>query len=162
MARPPDGYPHDWSDGGGAFGRNYGAILGVNSTNGFTHFATAALIREDPRYYPSGSTNPAGRALHALAFTLADRSDSGRRTLAISNLAGATAGGFVGMAIYPAGFNDTTHAYQRAALQMISFAGHNLAAEFSPEIIRVLHKFHFPDRVADSFLPPDRKQDRQP
>jgi hypothetical protein len=160
MARPPNGYPHDWSDGAGAFGRNYGAILGVNATSGLTHFAVAAIDREDPRYYPCLGTNPFGRVTHALSFTLVDRSDSGRRTLAVSNLAGATAGGFVGMGIYPDGFNDTTHAYQRAAFQMTSFVGHNLVAEFSPEIVRVLHKFHFPDRVADSFLPPDRRPDR--
>jgi hypothetical protein len=157
MASPPSGYPHDWSDGVGAFGRNYGAILGVNTTSGLTHFTIAAIDREDPRYYPSLSTNFAARTVHALAFTLVDRSNSGHHTVAISNLAGATAGGFVGMAIYPGGFNDTTHAYQRAAFQMTSFVGHNLVAEFSPEIVHILHKLHFPDRVADSFLPADRR-----
>jgi hypothetical protein len=162
MARPRDGYPHDWSDGGGAFGRNYGAILGVNTASGFTHFAVAAIDHEDPRYYSSTSTNYASRLVHALAFTFVDRSDSGHHTLAISNFAGATAGGFIGMAIYPSGFNDTAHAYQRATFQMTAFAGHNLVAEFSPEIVRVLHKFHFPDRVAYSFLPSDRKSDHQP
>lgn len=162
MIHPPTGYPHDWTDGAGAFGRNYGAVFAGNTTSGLTHFAAAAVLREDPRYYPSTSANPTGRFFHALAFTLVDKSDSGRHTLAISNLAGATAGGFVGMGIYPDGFNDTTHAYQRAAWQMTSFVSHNMVAEFAPEIAHVLHKFHFPDRVADSFLPPDRKSDRQP
>jgi hypothetical protein len=157
MADPPNGYPREWSDGPGAFGRNYGAEFARHSTGGLTHFAVAAVLREDPRYYPSSSANPAGRFVHAIAFTLVDHSDSGRHTIAVSNLAGATAAGFIGMAIYPHGFNDTTHAYQHAALETTSFFAHNLIAEFSPEITIILHKLHFPDRMADSFLPADRK-----
>jgi len=157
MADPPSHYPHEWSDGAGAFGRNYGAEFARHTTGGVTHFATAAILHEDPRYFPSASTNYAARFLHSLAFTLVDRSDSGRTTLAVSNLAGSTAAGFIGMAIYPDGFNDATHAWQHAALEVSSFAAHNVVAEFSPEISRVLRKLHFSDRIADSFLPADRK-----
>ncbi len=157
MAHPPDHFPREWSDGPGAFGRIYGATFARHTTGGLSHFAVAAVFREDPRYYPSASTNPVARFIHVLAFTVIDRSDSGRRTLAISNLSGSLAGGFVGMTFYPDGFNDTTHALQRSSLELANFAGHNLTAEFSPEITRILHKFHFPDHLADAFLPPDRK-----
>ncbi len=155
MAHPPDNYPHDWSDGPGAFGRIYGAELARHITGGMTHFAVAAIDREDPRYYPCLSTRFVPRVIHALTFTLVDRADSGHRTIAVSNLAGSAAAGFVGMAFLPPGFNDTTHAYQRAAVEMSTFAAHNLVAEFSPGIVRVLHKLHVSDRIADSFLPPD-------
>lgn len=157
MASPPTRYPREWRDGGGAFGRNYGAEFARHTTGGFTHFTVAAIDREDPRYYPSTSTNFARRTLHALVFTLVDRSDSGRRTLAVSNLAGSAAAGAVGMAFYPDGFNDLTHAYQRAAIETTTFASHNLIAEFSPEIVRVLHKLHISDRIAGAFLPPEPK-----
>lgn len=157
MADPPQNYPRAWSDGGGAFGRNYGAEFVRHTTGGLTHFAVADIIREDPRYYASSSTNPAARFFHALAFTLVDRSDSGRHTIAVSNLAGSAAAGFIGMAYLPDGFNDTTHAYQRAAVEISNFAAHNLTAEFAPELASLAHKLHFPDRLADSFLPPDRK-----
>jgi hypothetical protein len=157
MADPPTHFSHEWSDGAGAFGRIYGADFARHTTAGLTHFSVAAIIREDPRYYPSTSTNLVTRVGHVLVFTLVDRSDSGHRTLAISNISGSFAGGFVGMAFYPDGFNDTTHALQRSALELSNFAGHNLTAEFAPEIVRILHEFHFPDRLADAFLPPDRK-----
>jgi hypothetical protein len=158
MADPPSQFPREWKDGGGAFGRIYGADFARHTTAGVTHFGVAAIVREDPRYAPSASTNLGVRFFHAVAFTIVDRSDSGRRTLAASNLAGSLAGGFVGMAFYPDGFNDSTHALQRSLLELGNFGGHNLIAEFSPEMVRVLHKFHFPDRMADSFLPADRKQ----
>jgi hypothetical protein len=80
--------------------------------------------------------------LHALAFTAADRSDSGRRSIAVSNFAGAAAGGFVGMAFQPAGFNDVTHAGQRATVEFSVYAGRNVLAEFSPELRRAGHRLH--------------------
>jgi CheY-like chemotaxis protein len=64
----------------------------------------------DPRYMPSTSSNVAIRIGHALAYTVVDRTDSGRRTIAVSNFAAAGAGGLVGMAYRPNGFNDATHA----------------------------------------------------
>jgi len=155
MAHPPDNFPHDWSDGPGAFGRIYGADLARHVTGGMAHFAVAAIDREDPRYYASMSTRSVPRFIHALMFTLVDRSDSGHRAVAVSNMAGSAAAGFVGMTFLPPGFNDTTHGYQRAAVEMSAFAAHNLVAEFSPEIVRVLHKLHVSDRIAGSFLPPE-------
>jgi len=163
MVDPPDAYPREWKDGGGALGRNYAAQLTRHTAGGLTHFAVAAIDREDPRYYASTSTNFAVRTFHALAFTLVDRSapsdgGEGRPRLAVSNLAGSAAAGAIGMTFLPDGFRDTTHAYQRAAVELTDFASHNLIAEFSPEIVHILHKMHIPDRLADSFLPADRKQ----
>ena len=144
MARPPDHYPREWKDGAGAFGRNYGADLGANSAGGFTRFATQALLREDPRYYPSSQTRTHRRVLHALAFTLFDRSNSGHTTLAIGNFAGGAAAGFVGMAWQPAGYNDTTHAVQQGSIELATYAGHNLLREFHPEISRTFQILHLP------------------
>jgi len=153
MANPPDHYPREWRDGGGAFGRLYGSEFSRHATAGFTHFTVAAIDREDPRYYPSLSHNFAKRTVHALVFTVVDRNTSDRRTLALSNLAGSMAGGAVGMAYYPDGYNDFTHAYQHASIELTSFASHNLLAEFAPEIVRALHKMHVSDRIANAFLP---------
>jgi hypothetical protein len=155
MAHPPDNFPREWSDGGGAFGRNYGAELLRHTTSGLTHFTVAAIDHEDPRYFASTSPHYGTRALHAIAFTVVNRSVSGRRTLALSNFAGATAGGFVSLSVYPDNFNDTSHALKRTGIEFASFVGHNLTAEFAPEISHLLHKLHLPDRVADAVLPDD-------
>ena len=165
MADPPSAYPREWKDGAGALGRNYGAQLARHTASGLTHFAVAAAVHEDPRYYAADSDNYAARAAHALLFTVFDRSapsgyGEGHRMLAVSNLAGATAGGFIGNAFLPAGFTDVTHAYQRGAVEVSTYAAHNLLAEFSPEIVLILHKMHIPDRLADSFLPADRRESR--
>lgn len=153
MARPPHGYPRDWSDGGGAYARNFGSELGRHSAGGLGHFATAFIDGEDPRYFRSVNHNPGRRVTHALLFTLFDRTNSGRRTLALSNFAGSAAAGFVGNLWEPDGFNDTTHALQRSALEFGTFGGANLFAEFSPDLSHLMHKMHVPDRLADAILP---------
>jgi hypothetical protein len=153
MADPPNRYPREWRDGGGAYARNFGSELGRHSAGGLGHFATAFIDGEDPRYFRSMNTNPAHRVAHAMLFTLFDRTNSGRRTLALSNFAGSTAAGFVGNLWEPDGFNDTTHALQRSALEFGTFGGANLFAEFSPDLSHLMHKMHVPDRVADAILP---------
>ena len=161
MYDPPSGYPRDWTDGGGAFARNYGAELGRHTTGGYAHFVAAAILREDPRYTPSANRNFFARTLHAFIFTVVDESDSGHRTFAASNFAGATAAGFVGMAWEPNGFDDVTHAYQRSAVELTAFAGRNLVAEFSPEFNRILTKLHL-EHTTGAIMPPPATTTPQP
>lgn len=155
---PLHGEPPNWHEGVGGFARNYGADFALTTTAGFGRFTADAIMRHDPRYYPSSSSNAGRRFLHALAFTLADNTDTGHRSFAFGNFAGAAAAGGVSMAIYPHGFNDFVHADQRFNLQLANFAAHNLFAEFAPEAIRVAHALHIPERFASSLLPADRKQ----
>ena len=135
MANPPGKgateYPLEWRQGSEAFGRNYGDAFTQRVTLQTARFATGVMTHEDPRYIPSSSRNPLARSFHALTFTFVDRSDSGHAMPAISNFVGATAAGFVGNAYLPSGFNNTTHAGQRAMLQFGFTAAGNLFREFA-------------------------------
>ena len=137
MASPPKAYPDDWREGAAGFGRNYGAVLGRVQVAEFSRFAAGAALCEDPRYYPSPNRNAASRILHAIGFTLADRSDSGHVRPAFANLIGATAGGFVGDAYLPSNYTDLRHAGVRTGIQLTSFAVRNLADEFAPEFDKI-------------------------
>lgn len=106
--------------------------------------AASLALHEDPRYVPSHSRNFFRRSLHAVAFVLVDRSDSGARRPAVANLTGALAGGFVGNSYLPDGYNDAAHAWVRSGLAYSGFATSNLADEFRPEINKVLKKLHLP------------------
>ena len=138
MANPPGkgatAYPADWRQGSEAFGRNYGDAFAQRMSFQTARFATGVVTHEDPRYIPSASHNVLARSLHALAFTFVDRSDSGHAMPAISNFVGATAAGFVGNAYLPTGFNNATHADQRATLQFGFTAAGNLFREFAPQM----------------------------
>ncbi len=132
MANPKSHYPREWRDGAGAFGRLYGDSFATVTSQRTARFLTGAALHEDSRYVRSNSTNPLARTAHALAFTFIDKTDSGRSSIAFSNFAGA-AGGFVGTAYLPHGYNDVTHAEQRMAFQFANIAIQNVAAEFQPQ-----------------------------
>jgi hypothetical protein len=144
MAHPPKAYPPEWRQGVAGFARNYGDFMASWTAVQGGKFVVAAASHEDPRYVPSTHTGLLPRSLHALSFVFIDRSDSGRNRVAISNLAGAAAGGFVGNAYLPDGYNNASHAYTRSALALSGFLTSNLADEFHPEIVKLAHKLHIP------------------
>ena len=144
MINPPSHYPHDWKAGGDGFGRNYGDSVARNESQKAGQFLAGVALHEDPRYYPSPRTNFSARVVHALAFTLVDKSDSKHNMPAFQNFAGAAAGGFVGMGYLPDGYRDATHAGQRSLTTMAGYAGFNVANEFCPQWAPIVEKLHIP------------------
>jgi hypothetical protein len=157
MANPKTHYPREWKDGAGAFGRLYADSLATVTSERTARFFASVALHEDPRYVPSSSKNPLARTMHALAFTFIDKTDSGRNTIAFSNFAGAAAGGFVGRAYLPHGYNDLTHAEQRMAIQFMSIAIQNIAAEFQPQWGRVVRKLRIQKILTEWWVPQHEK-----
>jgi hypothetical protein len=154
MANPPKNYPRDWRDGGGAFARLYGDAIATQTTKRTAKFVTDTLFHEDPRYQPAREgANVVARFAHAVAFTIVDRSDFGNRQLALGNFASAAAGGFVGMAYLPDGFNDVTHAGQRVGTEFLGITAANIFREFAPQWAPVVHKLHIPKIVPPWWVP---------
>ena len=153
MLNPPSHYPREWKDGSQAYGRNYGNIVATATARETASMLASIALHEDPRYRSSGSSNVLCRVFHALSYTVIDRTDSGKRTIAISNFAGAAAGGVVGMAYLPNGFNDTKHAQQRMAAQLGTVAIHNLAAEFQPQWGPIVKKLHINTLLPEWWVP---------
>lgn len=138
MASPPTRgaytYPNEWRQGAEGFGRNLGDASAARLTTHTARFLAGAVMREDPRYFPSTSHNPFTRSFHAIGFTFVDRSDSGRMMPAISNFAGAAAGAAVGMAYLPPGFDTASYAGRRAIFNFAALTGSNAFREFAPRI----------------------------
>ncbi len=144
MANPPDNYPREWKDGAGAFGRLYGDSLAKREAQLAAQALTKITLREDPRYLPAASHNVFNRVAHAVIFVLVDKNDSGHNRLAYSNFTGAAAKGFVGMGYLPDGYNDVTHAGQRAASTFQDFALSNISNEFCPQWGPLMNRMHLP------------------
>jgi hypothetical protein len=157
MANPKKNYPKDWKDGGPAYGRLYGSTIATQTSKHTAEFLTEVALHEDPRYRfaPKGS-NTFVRIAHAIAFTVVDRTDSGRHTLAVANFAGAAAAGFTGMAYLPDGYNDVTHAGQRATAELGKTAIANIAREFSPQWGPIVQKLHIPKIIPAWWVPEHR------
>lgn len=144
MASPPKSYPREWRQGIGGFGRNYGDFMASWAAVQGGKFLVASAVHEDPRYTRSDRTNVLARSYHALQFVFIDKSDSGRHRVAISNFAGAFAGGFVGNSYLPDGYRNLSHGGTRSALALSGFATSNLADEFQPELKALARKLHLP------------------
>jgi hypothetical protein len=157
MANPKNHYPREWRNGGGAFGRLYGDSIATATSQRTAHFLTGVALHEDPRYVRSNSKNPLLRTMHAVAFTFIDKTDSGRNTIAFSNFAGAAAGGFVGRAYLPHGYNDLTHAEQRMTMQFTSIAIQNIAAEFQPQWGPIVRKLRVQKILPEWWVPQHKK-----
>ena len=156
MLNPPSKYPEEWKDGAGAFGRNYGYRLADRTSRNTAQFLTGALLHEDPRYLRSTSSNPFTRTVHALAFTIFDKTDSGRTTFAASNFAAAAAGGFVGMGILPNGYNDITHAEQHMASEFLQIGIGNVLTEFESQWGPWAKKLRIPKLLPGWWVPEHR------
>jgi hypothetical protein len=156
MLNPPSKYPEEWKDGAGAFGRNYGYRLADRTSRNTAQFLIGALLHEDPRYLRSTSSNPFTRTVHALAFTIFDKTDSGRTTFAASNFAAAAAGGFVGMGILPNGYNDITHAEQHMASEFLQIGIGNVLTEFEPQWGPWAKKLRIPKLLPGWWVPEHR------
>jgi hypothetical protein len=155
MLNPPSKYPKEWKDGAGGFGRLYGARVATTTSRRTAGFLTDVALHEDPRYLRSTSTNVVVRTAHALAFTVVDKRDSGKSTIAFGNFAAAAAGGFVGMGFLPNGWNDATHAGQRAAGEFGTIAVGHVIAEFEPEWGPWANKIHLP-KILPAWWVPER------
>jgi len=145
MANPPGTgptkYPKEWSQGAEAFGRNYGDAFAERAASHTATFVVGAILKEDPRYIRSSSHSFLARSFHAVSFAFVDRSDSEHCMPAVSHFAGAAAGGFIGNAYLPDGFNNATHAGQRTAIGFGSIAAANLFQEFAPSMPRPVRTF---------------------
>jgi len=146
FAKPSAGYPTQWRKGPAAFGRLYGDALALETVQQTSRFLTGLALHEDLRYFPAASRNPLRRALHAITFAAFDRSDSGRTTLAASNFLSSAAGGFVGNAYLPRGYNDTSHAVTRMGIQFGFIVAENLVNEFRPELRQMRKALRLPRR----------------
>jgi len=144
MASPPKAYPPEWRQGVGGFARNFGDFMASWASVQGGKFVVASALREDPRYFPAKSKNIFARTFNAARFAVIDRSDMGTPRLAVSNLAGAFAGGFVGNAYLPDPYANASHGLSRSGFALLGFVTSNLADEFHPEIRKIATKLHLP------------------
>jgi hypothetical protein len=144
MASPPKGYPPEWRQGVPAFARNYGDFMVSWASLQGGKFVAASILHEDPRYFTSTNKSFFGRVANAVRYAVIDRSDSGHPRLAVSNVAGALAGGFVGNAYLPDPYANASRGFRRSAIGLTGFVTSNLADEFHPEIHKLARKFHLP------------------
>src|SRR5215470_8823446 len=109
--------------------------------NMMTEGIMPSLTREDPRYFRLGEGSTKHRMVYALTRILVTRTDSGRNTFNVSEVAGNSIAVAVSNAWYPD--TRTAHdAISKLSIQLATDAFSNVLKEFWPDVKRHFQKKH--------------------
>ncbi len=130
-----------FGQGASGYANYYSHTLADNTIENYMVEAfVPALTKEDPRYYTLGTGGFFKRTGYAVSRLFITRTDSGNKTVNISEVVGAGAAAGIGNAYYPDDTNPWVKTYQRWISQIIQDGAGNIVKEFWPDINRAI--FH--------------------
>ena len=135
-----DGRPRFGTDRG-AFGERLGAaaIRGTSQTL-FSSGVLAVILREDPRYYVLGRSEPFGkRVLYSVTRPLVTRTDNGHRTANIALLGGYLGAAALTPTYYPARNRSAGDVLVTFGASIVGSAVGDAVHEFMPDVVRWTH-----------------------
>jgi hypothetical protein len=134
VSQANNSYP-EFGHGGKAFGRYYWhAVADQAVGNYMTEAIVPTLTHEDPRYYTLGHGGFFKRTGYAVSRLLITRTDSGHRTINISEIVGNGAGAGISNTYYPSRERTWTKTGQKWITQIALDGVFNVLKEFWPDI----------------------------
>jgi hypothetical protein len=133
-------YP-EFGQGGRGYGRYYWHAVADQAVGNFmTEAIVPSLTHEDPRYYTLGHGGFFKRTGYAVSRLLITRTDSGGRTLNISEIVGNGAGAGISDLYYPSRERTWTKTGQKWITQIALDGVFNILKEFWPDINRAIFR----------------------
>jgi hypothetical protein len=117
-----------------------GVLIQKESGAFFSKYLYPALLKQDPRYYPSNSGSFWGRVTYAASRIVITRNDSGERTLNTSYFLGVLTSVAISTAYRPYWTRSTSATFETFASTIGSDAGINLLHEFEPSIRHIVKR----------------------
>ena len=111
-----------------------GVLIQKESSAFFGKYLYPALLKQDPRYYPSSSGSFLGRATYAASRIFITRNDSGEGTLNTSYFLGVLTSVAIATAYRPYWTRSTSATFKTFGSTIGSDVGINLLHEFGPGI----------------------------
>jgi hypothetical protein len=140
VSQANNSYP-EFGDGGKAFGRYYWHGVADQAVGNYmTEAIVPTLTHEDPRYYTLGHGGFFKRTGYAVSRLLVTRTNSGGRTINMSEIIGNGAGAGISDLYYPARERTWTKTGQKWLTQIALDGGFNILKEFWPDINKAI--FH--------------------
>jgi len=133
-----------FGQGAAGYGNYFGHTFADDTVENYMVEAVMpSLTKEDPRYYTLGTGGFFKRSGYALSRLLITRTDSGKKTLNVSEIVGAGAAAGIGNTYYPANSNQFVQTYQRWISQVVQDGASNMIKEFWPDVNKsVFHHKH--------------------
>jgi hypothetical protein len=131
-----------FGQGFAGYGKRYAATFGDGAIENFlVAAALPSMLREDPRYFRSGTGSFAHRAGYAVSRIFITRSDSGRAEFNFSEIVGsATAAGISTYTYHPTADRNLPNAASVWGSQLALDTLTLVVKEFWPDIHRKLHR----------------------
>jgi hypothetical protein len=117
-----------------------GVLIQKESGAFFSKYLYPALLKQDPRYYPSNSGSFLGRVTYAASRIVITRNDSGERTLNTSYFLGVLTSVAISTAYRPYWTRSTSATFETFGSTIGSDAGINLLHEFEPSIRHIVKR----------------------
>ncbi len=132
--------PTEWGQGGSGYGKRYGSTIACSGIHGGLAFGLDSSLHEDPRYYRAVSGGFVRRAAHALRGTVLTHTDKGTETLAFWRFGSAYGASYLSNQWYPDRLNTVKLGFAEGSLQLGFDFASNLAAEFWPDLKRIVRR----------------------
>jgi hypothetical protein len=132
--------PAEWGQGGSGYAKRFGDNLAFNAVRNTLEHGTAALVREDIRYFGSNRATVAGRFVFALASPVTARRRNGARSISIAGVTGIVGASLISRAWSPPSWRGADNVAITAGITYAGTAGVNLVREFVPGIIQHFRK----------------------
>lgn len=130
-----------FGQGAAGYGRYYWHTFADGGIENYmTEAIVPALTREDPRYYTLGKGGFFKRTGYAVSRLLITRTDSGKRTFNISEIAGAGAAAGIANTYYHDQSNPWVKTYQRWGTEVGLDGIFNMLKEFWPDVNHAVFK----------------------
>ena len=124
-----------------------GVLIQKESSAFFSKYLYPALLKQDPRYFPSSSQSFLGRVTYAASRVLITRNDSGKTTPNTAYFLGVLTSVAISTAYRPYWTRSTSATFKTLGSTIGSDVGINLLHEFGPGI-RQMVKGHAPKFVS--------------
>lgn len=132
--------PEEWEQGMSGYGKRYAAALAFTGTRNTMVATGNVLLKVDPRYQRSASTDTKARIGHAIKWTLLSRRDGGGSLPAIPRFASAYGAAFTARSWLPPSRGGVDRALTRGSILIGLDVVNNLWAEFGPDLLRRIRK----------------------
>ena len=137
--------PYEWGGGTVGFGRRFASAFGTHLVRSSIHFTIGKLLHEELDYQPSDKQGFGPRLKHALLSTVFTRkTTTGKRTVAIGEMSGITAGGFLSRLWHPVSYHTAASGFAATGTGFAVEAGMNVLHEFWPDIRHPHHRLKQP------------------
>jgi hypothetical protein len=136
-----------WGQGSAGFARRYAARYTQGVTKDTGQYLTALLLHEDPRRKPSNCISWKRTVCAARSLFAQPKADGSGYRPVFQYLAGAAAGGFVGISFYPDS-GTVNESLRRSGTSLASSLLSVEITEFEPDILRIVGRMFSPKSTA--------------